>query len=272
MNLQKSRKKQVQAQFGANAAAYATSKVHAKGASLARLVELVAPQSDWQVLDIATAAGHTAFAFAPHVVHVTATDITPEMIPVAQKLADEKGITNLTLETADAEALPYENGRFHLVICRIAAHHFPNIPQFMAESARVLQPNGILAVVDNVVPGSRLRGKKANLLREAGKYVNALEKLRDPSHGRALSLDEWLDAFRTAKFTMLHQETAFKRMEFAPWAERMGASPKTITRLKAMLIQAPQPVADFLTPQFTGDRIDFQLMEAILIGRLAIGD
>ncbi|MFQ5421799.1 MAG: class I SAM-dependent methyltransferase, partial [Anaerolineae bacterium] len=179
---------------------------------------------------------------------------------------------NLTLETADAEALPYENGRFHLVICRIAAHHFPNIPQFMAESARVLQPNGILAVVDNVVPGSRLRGKKANLLREAGKYVNALEKLRDPSHGRALSLDEWLDAFRTAKFTMLHQETAFKRMEFAPWAERMGASPKTITRLKAMLIQAPQPVADFLTPQFTGDRIDFQLMEAILIGRLAIGD
>jgi len=265
-------KQQVRAQFGANAAAYATSKVHAKGASLARLVELVEPQADWQVLDIATAAGHTAFAFAPYVAHVTATDITPEMIPVAQTLADEKGIANVTLQTADAEELPYENGRFHLVTCRIAAHHFPNIPQFMAESARVLKPNGMLAIVDNVVPGSRLRGKKAKLQREAGKYVNAFEKLRDPSHGRALSLHEWLDAFREAKFTMLHHETATKRMEFAPWAERMGASPATITRLKAMLMQAPQQVADFLTPLFTGDRIEFLLTEAILIGRLEIGD
>lgn len=265
-------KQQVKAQFGANAAAYATSKVHAKGASLARLVELVEPQADWQVLDIATAAGHTAFAFAPHVAHVTATDLTPEMIPVAQKLADEKGISNVALEMADAEALPYENGRFHLVTCRIAAHHFSNISQFMAESARVLKPNGILAIVDNVVPGSRLRGKKAKLQREAGKYVNAFEKLRDPSHGRALSVQEWLDAFQKAQFTMLHHETSTKRMEFASWAQRMGASSETITRLKAMLIQAPQQVADFLTPQFTGDRIEFQLTEAILIGRLEIGD
>ena len=48
----------VQQQFGANAAAYATSAVHAKGASLARLVELVKPGADWSVLDIATGAGH----------------------------------------------------------------------------------------------------------------------------------------------------------------------------------------------------------------------
>ena len=57
----------VQQQFGAHAAAYATSTVHAKGASLGRLVELVKPQPQWQALDIATGAGHTAAAFAPHV-------------------------------------------------------------------------------------------------------------------------------------------------------------------------------------------------------------
>ena len=82
----------VQAQFGPNAAKYATSRVHAKGASLARLVELIEPQAEWTVLDVATAAGHTAFVFAPHVAHVLATDVTPEMLAVAFDLAAEKGI------------------------------------------------------------------------------------------------------------------------------------------------------------------------------------
>ncbi|MCP5095939.1 MAG: methyltransferase domain-containing protein [Chloroflexi bacterium] len=264
-----SKKEQVKSQFGANAAKYATSKVHAKGGSLARLVELIQPQSTWRVLDIATAAGHTAFIFAPHVAHVTATDLTPEMISVAQKLATEKEISNITLETADAEDLPYTDAAFDLVTCRIAAHHFPHIDRFMAESARVLKPGGVLAVVDNVVPGSRLRGKKADLQRKAGAYVNAFEKLRDPSHGRALSLYEWQAAFQQAGFTGLHTETATKRMEFDPWADRMQVSAENKLRLRAMLLQAPTQVADFLTPESAGDRIHFQLTEAILIGKKA---
>ena len=94
-------KQLVQQQFGATAASYVTSKVHAQGASLARLVELVQPQADWQVLDVATAAGHTAFIFAPHVAHVFATDITPEMLTVAQEQATKKGIRNATTKLAD---------------------------------------------------------------------------------------------------------------------------------------------------------------------------
>jgi len=77
----------VQQQFGANAANYLTSAVHAKGASLARLVELVAPQKSWVALDVATGAGHTAAAFAPHVARVVASDLTPEMLVQTQKLA-----------------------------------------------------------------------------------------------------------------------------------------------------------------------------------------
>src|SRR5262245_16989014 len=85
----------VQQQFGAHAAAYATSAVHAKGASLGRLVELVQPQRDWQVLDIATGAGHTAAAFAAHVARVIASDITDEMLEETKKLAAAKGFHNL---------------------------------------------------------------------------------------------------------------------------------------------------------------------------------
>lgn len=255
----------VQAQFGANAEKYATSAVHAKGASLARLVELTAPQPDWQVLDVATATGHTAFAFAPHVKWVTAVDLTPEMLTVAAKLAAEKQIDNISFEVADAEALPFEDDSFDLITCRIAPHHFNDIDQFLREAARVLRPDGTLAIVDNIVPGSWLRGKKARLQRQAGDYVNAFEKLRDPSHNRCLAEHEWKTAVKQANFTVITIETAPKTMNFHRWAARMNVSAANTIRLQAMLLQAPEPVAAFLTPQVSSDRIEFRLTEAIII-------
>jgi SAM-dependent methyltransferase len=187
------------------------------------------------------------------------------MLPVAARLAEERGLSNVKLETADAEALPFVDHSFDLVTCRIAAHHFPDIGHFLAEAARVLRATGVLAVVDNVVPGAHLRGKKAQRLRDAGRYVNAFEKLRDPSHNRCLSLDEWVEAFRAAGFTLTHQEVAYKPMDFDDWVARMQVSAENRLRLRAMLLQAPEAVASFLTPQFSGDRITFRLAEAILI-------
>jgi len=262
-------KEKVQQQFGANAAAYATSTVHAKGYSLTRLVEITQPQPDWQVLDVATAAGHTAFTFAPHVAPVIASYPTPEMLTVAAGLAAEKGLTNVSFEPADAEKLPYADGQFNLVTCRIAPHHFPDILQFIHEAARVLQPGGQLAVVDNIVPGTHLHGKKARLLNEAGNYVNAFEKLRDPSHGRCWSIAEWEHGFARAGFAVHHQELLTKEIEFASWAARMQVSPEDTIRLKAMLVQAPTAVSDFLTPQISNDRITFRLTELLVVGKLS---
>lgn len=249
-------KELVRRQFGAHAEAYATSEVHAKGASLARLVELVAPKADWRVLDVATAAGHTAFALAPHVAHVTATDITPEMLPVAAKLAAERGIGNVALEAADAEELPFADAQFELVTCRIAPHHFAHIDRFLAQAARVLRGGGILAVVDNVVPEGA-----------AGEYANRFEKLRDPSHHRALSLDEWRTAFGEAGFSAIYAEAAPKRMEFQSWAERMGASAKTIAELRGLLLDAPPEAAEYFRPAEVDGALVFYLSEAIVIGR-----
>ena len=118
------------------------------------------------------------------------------------------------------------------------------------------------------MPGSRLRGKKGRRLREAGIYINAFEKLRDPSHHHCLSLDEWFETLQEAGFTLLHQETAVKRLDFDSWAARMQVSAANRLRLRAMLIQAPETVADFFAPQFLGDRVSFQLLEAIIIGKL----
>lgn len=262
----------VQRQFGANAAAYASSRVHAQGESLSRLVQMAQPQKAWRALDVATGAGHTALTLAPHVAAVVATDITSEMLQMAAAQAASAGVSNVSFRQASAEALPFADSCFDLVSCRIAAHHFSDVDRFMAESARVLKPGGLLAVVDNIVPGSGLKGKKARLTRLAGEYINAFEKLRDPSHNRCLSLHQWEKAFRRAGFRLLHQELLAKTLSFGSWAARMGVSDENAIRLRAMLTQAPAEVGRFLTPQMADDRISFRLTEAILIGTVESGD
>lgn len=248
----------VKQQFGAAAASYAESRVHAQGASLARLVELVAPQPTWRVLDVATGAGHTAFAFAPHVAAVVATDITPEMLATTARLAAQKGLTNLAVQEADAEALPFAEGEFDVVTCRIAPHHFGDIGRFLGECARVLKPGGVMALVDNLAPGDSA---------DAGDYVNALEKLRDPSHHRCLRLDEWLDAFRAAGLAVEHHEIQPKAIEFNEWAMRMVSDPNTLASLRSLLLGAPPAVEAFLQPTVVGDDVHFLLAELVLIAR-----
>lgn len=258
-------KETVRREFGTNAHAYVSSAPHAKGASLERLVALTRPQAGWRVLDLATAAGHTALAFAPHVAHVVGADLTPEMLPLALDLAAGRGVANLSAAVADVEDLPFAGGTFDLVTCRIAPHHFPDIGRFVMEAARVVTGGGLLAIVDNIVPGSRLRGKKADQVRLAGEYVNAFEKLRDPSHNRCLSRDEWLDALAAAGLVLVHEERLDKRISFESWAARHTLEMRT--RLKVMLLQAPEAAAAFLDPRVEGDLTSFRLQEGLFIAR-----
>jgi len=258
----------VQQQFGAHAAAYATSGVHAKGASLARVVELVKPERHWRVLDIATGAGHTAAAFAPHVAGVIASDLTQEMLRESAKLAAEKGLANMQTAHADAEALPFEDGRFELVTCRIAAHHFPDVPTFVAEVWRVLAPGGTFALVDNISPDAlSTPGFSPSELRDAALTYNAFEKIRDPSHARCLGMAEWSEVLSDTGFIVAHTERLPKDMEFEPWAERMGCDKATVERLRAMLAGAAPALAAFLKPRTEGGKLWFTLDEAIVISR-----
>lgn len=245
----------VRREFGANAAAYVTSATHARGASLERLLALINPQPDWMVLDIATGAGHTAFLFAPHVRQVWATDITPEMLDQVRQHAPARGFSNLVIELADAEKLPYADSAFDLVTCRIAPHHFDAPGMFVREAQRVLKPGGQLAVVDNIVPDGI-----------AGDYVNAFEKLRDPSHVRCLSIEAWQALFAQHNLVVEHAETLYKRVEFSTWAARHPATMQSY--LLAMLRLASGEAAEFLQPELTAAPT-FRLWEGIVIGRRA---
>ena len=246
----------VQEQFGKNAPGYLTSTPHALGKSLERLVALTAPQKSWRALDVATGGGHVAYTFAPHVERMWATDITQEMLDMVKGEAQKRGLANLRTAYAKAEALPFEDASFDLVTCRIAPHHFDSIAEFLDEVHRVLKPNGVFAVVDNVVPEGSV-----------GDYVNAFERFRDPSHLRAWTMEEWRAALKAHGFSISHEEQLYKQMEFKSWAARHDANMQAF--LRAMLAQLTPEVKAALEPKGAGPKLTFRLSEGLFIAKRA---
>ena len=220
----------VRRQFGAVAGAYASSTYHASGPDIAKLVEGAGLTGKERVIDIGCGAGHTALALAPHAAHVTAVDITPEMLGVALDLAARKGMTNITFERQDATKLPYPAGRFDVAASRVAAHHYHDVHAFVSEAARVLKPGGRLMLVDTVAPEDPALDT----------FYNAFELLRDPSHVRNWRISEWSGLMRERG---LEPEVLFEfdlEQEIEPWFERQHTAPDRRTGVYGLFAAATE--------------------------------
>jgi SAM-dependent methyltransferase len=235
-------KAQAQARFGEYAQGYVTSATHAKGAELERLVQMAQPQPTWRMLDIATGGGHTALKFAPLVQEVVAYDYATPMLDAARQFIEGQGVTNVAYVQGDAENLPFEDAEFDFVTNRIAAHHFPDVFKFAQGCYRILKPGGTLLIQDQVVPDNE---------RDAF-YVNSFEKLRDPSHVRALPGYEWNGTLLDAGFAVEETEVIIKRHELLHWAKMQGSTPEVIERLQVLLLQAPPRVVAWMLPEYAG--------------------
>ena len=244
-------------QCGAHGSACLNSSTHARRRSLARLLDLTDPQPDWRVLDVATGAGHTARTFAQGAAFVIASDVTSQRLTTARDHLRGEGFLNTALCQHDAAHLPYPGATFDLVTCRSAAHHFPDPAAFVREAARVLKPGGWLALADHMVSGEP----------RIAQFVNTLEKLRDPSHHWAYSLDDWQTFCFSAGLQVVHSELFEQELDFDDWAARMGLHGDNGTRLRVLLEQAPQAPREWLHLRRIGRRLLFRLTEGIVAGR-----
>ncbi len=228
--------------FSRYAQRYVESSVHAAQNELDLLVSLAEPRPDWRALDVATGGGHTALAFAPHVREVVAYDLSVTMLDAAKRHLDAKGAGNMRYIAGDAEHLPFAPNTFDLITCRVAVHHFPDAYRFMVACERALKPGGLLLIQDHVQPESP---------RDA-EYLEAFERLRDPSHHRAFSMSEWHGLYLDAGLTVEYADIIKKEAHFLAWAQRQDCTPQVIERLTVLLAQAPQVARDWFEPSCVG--------------------
>ena len=248
-------KKDVQQQFGKSADSYVSSAIHKDGNDLQKLLEMATVTGEEELLDVATGGGHTANAFASCVKKVTALDLTPEMLVAAQKYILGNGHQNVEFKVGDAEILPFPDGVFDIVTCRIAPQHFPDVNKFVEEVHRVLKPSGQFLLDDNVVPEEE----------DYDLFYNTIEKWRDYSHFRAWKKSEWLRMLEISGFEIFEWHHFEKTFHYEPWCNRMNLPEDEKDKLTQFILSASPKVKEKFKITIRDNQIISFVGEAVIL-------
>jgi SAM-dependent methyltransferase len=189
--------------WSGRAEAFRESPTHREGPDLDLLVEMCEPGEGVKVLDVATGGGHVARRLRELGCDVVTVDPAPGM------RADV---------VARAEHLPFDDGSFDVVTCRIAPHHFEDIQAAVDEMGRVAQR--LLVIEDNLF---------------VDEQVEKVERLRDPTHVRCYSEEEWKRMLTDAGLEVERAERLERRRDVDDWLARVETPPAEAARVKELL-------------------------------------
>jgi SAM-dependent methyltransferase len=182
------------------AEAYRESDAHREGRDLELFEEWAEGQT---ALDVATGGGNVARVLRDAGLEVVTIDSAPGMQPTVVSRAEE---------------IPFADSSFDVVACRVAAHHFQDPSSSLKEMARVSR--ALVLVSDNLFMG------------ESGEEA---DKLRDPTHVRNYSEDEWRAMFDGAGLELEAYEFEDKRIDFEAWLDRSGTPDEDRDRIRELL-------------------------------------
>lgn len=221
-------------QYGSRAADYVTSTVHRAGADLDEMEELLKGLAAPRALDLGCGGGHVSYRASPYVSEIVACDVTSEMLDVVAATAAERGLSNIKVNQAAAESLPFPEASFDVVLCRFSTHHWPNMEAGLREARRVLKPSAPALFIDVVAP--------ANPALDS--HLQAIELLRDASHVRDYSIAEWSAALARSGFALAGITVRTLRMEFPVWTARTRTPPVHVQAIRSLQSICPAVVRE----------------------------
>lgn len=181
----------IQDQFTRQAEPFVERHGRGRDALLDAMAACGAFRAEDTLLDVACGPGIVSCYFTQLVRHVTGLDVVPAMLDRARRLQAERGVPNVTWELGSSTDLPFTAASFEGAVTRFSFHHFLEPAAALREMKRVAKPGGTIVVCD-VAPDP-----------ETQESFNHWEKLRDPSHVRALTAAE-MEALGDAAGLSLH--------------------------------------------------------------------
>ncbi len=209
-------------QFTKQAIPFTQLSQHSNQYGLKLMIKLSQPTNTDTVLDVACGSGIVSCEFARIVSNVTGIDLTPAMIDQAKLLQQEKKLDNITWEIGDVSKLPFENDLFSLVVTRYSLHHMIEPQKIVEEMRRVCKPGGRVIIID-VTPEDD----------KVAEYNN-VEKLRDPSHIKALTISELENMMKMANLCDLKFEYHDLEMDIDEILQSSFPDPENITKIKQL--------------------------------------
>lgn len=173
-------------QFTAQAEGFAHAAAIRDEAALDLLVGFSGAGPGDRVLDVACGPGLVVCAFARVAQEATGIDITPAMIEQAREHAARLELTNVQWRLGEIPPLPWPDDAFDIVVSRYAFHHLEDPLAVLREMLRVCSPGGRVVVCDLALAPEKVDA------------FNAMDRLRDPSHVRAFTLEQLRELFLAA--------------------------------------------------------------------------
>jgi ubiquinone/menaquinone biosynthesis C-methylase UbiE len=158
-----------------------------------------------RILDVAGGTGQLGRYLARDGATAVIVDLTDAMLAAGLRSVGEEGRDDVVFVRGDATDLPFPDDQFDVVVSRFALHHMDDPGAAIAEMARVCAPEGGVTLIDMVAGGPR---------------HDELERLRDPSHTRALPEEELRAAFAAAGRETEHEADWEQTMPVEPWLEQ----------------------------------------------------
>jgi ubiquinone/menaquinone biosynthesis C-methylase UbiE len=229
-------------QYGPRAQDYVSSEVHRHGADLEQIAAALQEGGDARLLDLGCGGGHVSYRAAPLVREVVACDLTPSMLAAVQATAAERGLTNINVQQAAAERLPFTDASFDVVVARFTTHHWQDRDAGLREARRVLKPGGRAIFVDVTAPSDALLDS----------WLQTIELLRDVSHVRNYRVDEWVAALMRAGFGIDSLTPRRLPLRFDDWVARTCTRVEHVVAIRSLQAVAPESVREHFAIEADG--------------------